>query len=754
MVFEGVAVTLLILLAFLVLAMVMGGTPANEASGISDNSYSYVGPDNVLYVLSPDHIQAFDARGTQAWNFTVPKGWKVAENSMPMHISRDGSTSLSRERPSAASDNGVLYVCLKPAYGPSLSNVVNVTLMAISDEGRALWTLPIDSYVIWHPYAAPDNNTDWASGDVEINVLEGKIYVFHNFNETVVAPNGTVLWSVAGVSDPAAVDEDGYVYCVKNRMPDDSSYVVHNSPAIGFPLPSSAIDAYYPNGTLYWENYTGDWINRQSTDNYYNARPSGSYALPVYHDGLLYVPTGNGITVFYRNGTVKWSRMFTEDELKLDYPADLYQKPDWFVDQVIPAELSLYAPMPFDQRGNVYLVYKNDYMVVGYRRMLLITISPDGNATSWQQMDPYAAFYLYVKDGIGYNYSTQAPAGGISNVTDLQGKTLHAYDIKSGKELWNYRFAAKEPNVAVVDSTNVQDLLGGYPARDAIEHAGDTYEGVRPAINSGDSLDIKFANDTIYANFQSYNYEYPIILGKSKLAYTGGIHALADNGSLLWYKPVRAQDYSMQVTPNGTVFYRTPDGRVGVTGAGIAGGFTLTALLYLFLRFVCVGAVARAKARLNKNDNRNRVLDFIINNPGSTLYEVARGTGMNLGTARYHLFILGLNHKIVASNIDGKYVRYFTNSGTYSREQQLVLSLLKRDSMGKILGLLSRRPGISNVEIAGEVGMPESITSRYLKELSEKGVVRNLSSGRERAYSIDEAYYGHVADAVRRLQGH
>lgn len=43
--------------------------------------------------------------------------------------------------------------------------------------------------------------------------------------------------------------------------------------------------------------------------------------------------------------------------------------------------------------------------------------------------------------------------------------------------------------------------------------------------------------------------------------------------------------------------------------------------------------------------------------------------------------------------------------------------------------------------------------SIIITALSEKGRVRNMSSGRERAYSTNEAYCGHVADAIGRLQG-
>ena len=72
--------------------------------------------------------------------------------------------------------------------------------------------------------------------------------------------------------------------------------------------------------------------------------------------------------------------------------------------------------------------------------------------------------------------------------------------------------------------------------------AGESYEGVQPSVNTANTLDLKFGNHTVYVNAQGINYEYPVIFDKSKLAYAGGIYALADNGSLLWYKPARAQE--------------------------------------------------------------------------------------------------------------------------------------------------------------------------------------------------------------------
>ncbi len=153
-------------------------------------------------------------------------------------------------------------------------------------------------------------------------------------------------------------------------------------------------------------------------------------------------------------------------------------------------------------------------------------------------------------------------------------------------------------------------------------------------------------------------------------------------------------------------------------------------MAYVFLRFLFIGAVSRARSRLDRNENRNTVYSHVADNPGLTLYDVSRDLHMNVGTTRYHLMILGLNHRIVTRKAFGKYARYFRNSGTYSLENQLVYSALRRPGIKNILGLLVDRPGLSNREIAGELRMRESAASRYMKELTATGLVERRKPDR------------------------
>lgn len=118
----------------------------------------------------------------------------------------------------------------------------------------------------------------------------------------------------------------------------------------------------------------------------------------------------------------------------------------------------------------------------------------------------------------------------------------------------------------------------------------------------------------------------------------------------------------------------------------------------------------------------------------------------------YHLLILGSNHRIAAYRADKKYVRYFAGPAFYSADEQAIMSIVRRDVLRRTLQALVNRPGLSNLELAKEPGLPESVMSRHLKELLEKGViVRDDTAGGRYAYSISSEYRVKVASAIERI---
>jgi predicted transcriptional regulator len=125
---------------------------------------------------------------------------------------------------------------------------------------------------------------------------------------------------------------------------------------------------------------------------------------------------------------------------------------------------------------------------------------------------------------------------------------------------------------------------------------------------------------------------------------------------------------------------------------------------------------------------------------------------VNIGTVRYHLFILGINHRIAVQKTGQKFVRYFPNSGTYSKDEQMIMSLLRREALRRVIETLMARPGLSNCELSHQLGLPESAMSKYMKELSSKGIIiKERASGGRLAYAIKDEYREKVAIAIKRI---
>lgn len=125
---------------------------------------------------------------------------------------------------------------------------------------------------------------------------------------------------------------------------------------------------------------------------------------------------------------------------------------------------------------------------------------------------------------------------------------------------------------------------------------------------------------------------------------------------------------------------------------------------------------------------------------------------MNLGTLRYHMFILGMNHRVVSYMADDKHVRYFTNSNTFTKEEQLVISLMKREGVRRILNMLHEKPGLSNSELSSSLSMQDSAISRYMKELMDHGIVeKSQTQEGKTVFSIKDEHRGRITSTARQV---
>lgn len=159
--------------------------------------------------------------------------------------------------------------------------------------------------------------------------------------------------------------------------------------------------------------------------------------------------------------------------------------------------------------------------------------------------------------------------------------------------------------------------------------------------------------------------------------------------------------------------------------------------------------VHRARDLIDQNKNRNMILDYIVENPGSTQNEMVKALEMNIGTLRYHLMILTLNHRVVPYNDGPRLVRYFVNKGSYSQDQMMIISLLKRDPTSRLLDAMVGEQAMTGSQISAKSGLSYSDINRYLKELTAKGVVIKEAIGSDRyQYRLAPEYEDCIANSL------
>jgi predicted transcriptional regulator len=722
--FEAVVATVIIFLIFAMYLMVSGSSHASADKWVTNTSdqprYMLAGDNGILYSFTGNSIYAIDDSGKPLWNVTIGNQYQISTNWLRLKDTGDiavgGFTGVDEVSPTVATSGGVLYLYTRPnitVNSDDITTIDNFTqVWAISQDGVILWSVPLESKLIMYG----GQSLDTAS----IEASNGHVYVFHDYEETVIdASTGQVNFTIQNVSDPAAIDENGNIYTVSPAPADQSS----NGSVFGYRDPSGTVNAYTPDGNLSWSYNIGEPIIRQYVSE--DVRQQFD-TLPIYENQKLYLPIQNGTLVMNKDGTIDWLQRFNDSTQLLDM-------------------------MPFDSSGNLYLEHVNQQNLSASN---VYVISADGsNVSGPRQYDEYRAWnYKGAADGVLYYLNVDSQDN--RSLTTLDSLSLTAYDVRNDTTLWTYPLQTSNVTTITLDMASIKNIFDPYTASDILNGSQQRYSGQSPPTKVFGSSDasVLTAGGRIYVSYTDYNYQYPIVPGQSQCAYAIGITALTPDGKLLWQQSVSSPVTAM-AEGNGTLFYSTNDGKISAAILDPVTGLTIAIIVYALLRLFVFGAVSRARSRLDKNQNRNVVFKFIAEHPGSTLYEIARGVKMNLGTARYHVLILGINHRITSQKADNKYVRFFTNSNSYSQEDQVLLSFIRREPTRKVLGLILEKPGLTNVDLSRELDIAESTISKYIKELSSKEIIAKepLPGGRF-AYSIRKEYKERVAVALESLK--
>jgi hypothetical protein len=430
--FEAAVAIVIVFLAFIVYYMVVSNAPAAAVKWTTPTydqpRYIYAGDNGTLYSFTGNSIYAFDGEGRPVWNQTIDDEWQIAIDWLRLKetgdIAAGGFTGVNEVSPIVATSGGNLYVYARPNITGSqdIRTVGNVTVVfAISPDGIILWNVPLESKLITYGGASLDTASIRAYGD--------RIYVFHDYKETVISKNGSVLFTIDGVSDPAAIDERGYIYAV---APVSSDPLLEGG-AYDYRVPSGVVNAYDPDGRLAWSQDVGEPVIRQYVRE--DIRQQFD-TLPLYKDNKLYLPLRDGVLAMNANGTIDWVK-------RLNGTAKLLEL------------------MPMDSAGNLYLERVNR---ANLSASSLYVIPNDGsNASGPVPYDEYRSWnYKGAKDGVLYYLSVE-PAQNRS-LADLDTLELTAYDVRNGSGLWTYTIPTFKKSTITLDAASIRNIFDPYTA--------------------------------------------------------------------------------------------------------------------------------------------------------------------------------------------------------------------------------------------------------------------------------------------------
>jgi len=712
--FETVLVLILIGLIGLLFFMI-ASTPQQakgwEMQGNGSVDYMFTGSDDTLYVFQGNNVTAIQDDGQIAWNLHVPDEWKV--------IDIDG---YGYRIPVVDEAGGTLYLYLtgpirnmtevsNDTFGVRYAAYVDSKLIAISPEGNISWGYTFvtgatawDNWGTVYGYFLP-----WKP---DARSYDGRVFLSHDNQEDILSGDGKLQFTIGNITNPVAVDEKGNIYAAR----------------------ATGIDAYDRDGNPLWsreigENITGTYHDRTSYPPVYRS-------LPQYANGTLYVPVDNGTAAIGTDGSVKWVRHLVRGSY-------------------IP-----FGTLPVDSRGYAYLMIPNQPGGYTY----VCSISPDGvvNEDAWRYDTDSSTGPVARNDGTVYliTNNTLFPFEAFnSSVTDGQMtiNTLTACEISDNLVLWSFSVPGEDVHRLTLNASNINAAMPENNPNNFLMNEKPGIYGGAPADEiqvipmQNHRITINPGKNVVYLSYYSIMYEAPVIFNRSRAVYVNNLYALDNNGTLLWKQPMDER-VSHAVARNDTFYYSTDGGRIGGNTVNVAAGIALAAIGYLFLRFFMLGAVARARTKIESNRNRNDLLKFVNENPGVTAVDISRGLKMNLGTVRYHLFILSANHKVVSYKDDGKFLRYFRNSGAYTPQERSWLSLMRREPIRKVIAALERNPGQSLQELARELDMSPTAVHNHISELAARGIVgRTQGDERGYAYTIKDEYRPFVAKTMEML---
>jgi predicted transcriptional regulator len=151
--------------------------------------------------------------------------------------------------------------------------------------------------------------------------------------------------------------------------------------------------------------------------------------------------------------------------------------------------------------------------------------------------------------------------------------------------------------------------------------------------------------------------------------------------------------------------------------------------------------LARIKKDPN-NKNRLEIIEFIENNPGTTVNMIKKDLGLTRGTVRYHVNVLKEASKIILFQ-NGKNISMFKNESKLwnKKHTQIIEPHMKSKTCKNVCQLIYENPGITNSELSDKMGLVKAGITLHIKNLEKMNCIKIESNGRYKNYYMKDGYH-------------
>jgi predicted transcriptional regulator len=140
------------------------------------------------------------------------------------------------------------------------------------------------------------------------------------------------------------------------------------------------------------------------------------------------------------------------------------------------------------------------------------------------------------------------------------------------------------------------------------------------------------------------------------------------------------------------------------------------------------------------------VYNFIDANPGIQFRGICAGLDIAIGTAEFHLGVLK-KAGLISFIRDGKYKRFFVTKKFSLREMKLI-SLLRHETLRKILKRITDETTVSHHELASQLSITSQGLTWQMNKLRKEGIIQGSIDGIKVTYTLNETCLPMLTDLL------